>query len=211
MMNGYGFWAARLATGLGLVCAVATAACAPQVELGVQTTTSGGQPGTGGYGGAGGGGSGTGGTFGVGGYAPVSCSTPAGTIEMLPNVADAAAVLQGDWRLCPSTPGFGVVPADTVGIRFAAASAVPDGADQLVTGLAYALVQGATGPEPGAGFAYQLTYDVEGGPTVSGYSMELDILGPSGGNGGLFQFSPSPREVQFALDVAPGQVLLVSM
>ncbi len=193
MMNGYGLVATRLATGLGLVCAVATAACSSQ------STTSGGQGGTGGAGGG----------FGVGGYAPVSCSTPAGTIEALPNVADAAAVLQGDWRICP--PSFGGVPADAVGLRFAAASTVPGNVDPTVGGLADALVQGATGPEPGRGFAYQLTYDVVQSPGLSGSSMQLYIHASTGGFGGTFVFSPSPRELSVDLGEDQAPVLFVPM
>jgi hypothetical protein len=60
----------------------------------------------------------------------------------------------------------------------------------------YYLVQGSTGPVRGAGFDYQLTYDVS--PEGQGHWQLNMHPAPNSGFGGSFRYSPCPREFELS-------------
>jgi hypothetical protein len=189
MIGGYPLRAARLAVGLVFGGAGVLVSCTPSVELGAE-----------GMGGAGA-------AVGEGAGGAVSCSAPAGTVEVLTSLPDVYAALEGEWQLCP--PTFPAAPANAIGIEFGPGSSAltaPDGSS--AGGLAYFLVQGSNGPVRGAGFAYQLTYDVS---PEGGSDFQLNIHpAPNSGFGGSFRYSPSPRQFAITEDVNPFMLILAA-
>jgi hypothetical protein len=91
----------------------------------------------------------------------------------------------GTWHACSGIQKvFPGAPADTVGIEFGAPGLKGGG-------NVYYLIEGASGPERGAGFDYQLTYDV----SQSGSSQQLSVHPtPNSGFAPSFRFSPCPTE-----------------
>jgi hypothetical protein len=164
--------------------------------------------------GVGGTGGGAGGSTGVGGIggSPASidggdntcratCSTPAGTVQTtFASQSDVYSIFVGQWRICPggdiSFPG---IPADAIGVEY---DAPPDLSSD---GNMYYLVQGSSGPVRGAGFDYQLTYNLypEG---VNSYQLDMY---QNGGFGGGWRYSPCPRELQIGQTEGSGKALLV--
>jgi hypothetical protein len=69
----------------------------------------------------------------------------------------------------------------------------------------YYLVQGPSGPVRGAGFDYQLTYDVS--PEGPGFFQLNMHPAPNSGFGGSFRYSPCPTE--FEILGMFGKVILV--
>ena len=57
-------------------------------------------------------------------------------------------------------------------------------------------MQGSTGPVRGAGFDYQLTYDVSPG-TPGHWQLNMHPA-PNSGFGGSFRYSPCPREFELS-------------
>jgi len=197
MAQAYLPWVAWFVACAGLGGALAMAACEPAIALGTASPGSGG--GTTGATTT----SASTGTVTTGGVL-VSCSTPAGTAQVLGSLDDVYAMLEGDWWLCP--PTFPAAPSDAIGIRFAPGSSARDGGTE--GGLAYFLVQGPTQPEPGAGFAYQLTYDVS---ILEGSVFQLTFDAVGGSWFGPITYSSSPKELEVDFDFAPFQALLVTL
>jgi hypothetical protein len=117
---------------------------------------------------------------GVGGACAATCGTPAGPVAELSD-AEATAAMTGQWQICSGRDIWAMLgaPSDTVGIEY------------TLDGHMYYLIAGANGPVRGAGFAYQLTYDVSG--------QQLDMHpAPNAGFFGFLDFSPCPREIHIA-------------
>ena len=166
--------------------------------------------GTGGAGGSGAAGNGepTGmaGTTGTGGTAgvvslpptcPATCETPAGTVFTFSSPEQATTALTGVWQICTgSGRTFPTAPADAIGIEYGPASPQATAYGSTIGGNMYYLVQGAAGPVRGAGFDYQLTYDVT--PLGPG-SFQLNMHPtPNSGFGGGFRYSPCPQEFEIS-------------
>jgi hypothetical protein len=182
---------------------------------GTPTMGMGGTAGEGGSGGASGasgasgagGASGASGASGAGGGAgqtdaglcPAACGTPGGTVQVFTSPADVYAALVGTWHACSGLEKvFGAAPADAIGIEY--------GAPGEKGGNAYYLVAGASGPERGAGFAYQLTYEV----AQSGSSPQLYMHPtPNSGFSPSARFSPCPNEWEMRAMYATDTVVLV--
>jgi hypothetical protein len=126
----------------------------------------------------------SGGDVAVAGSGPAcaaTCGTPAGPVAALSD-NEAYTSLAGRWQICSGRDLWAMVgaPSDTIGIEYTA--------DQNM----YYLVDGPDGPTRGAGFAYQLTYDV----LPSGqFDMHPE---PNAGFFGFLSYSPCPREIQIA-------------
>jgi hypothetical protein len=107
-----------------------------------------------------------------------TCDTPMGSAVSI----SSNDFLAGRWRICAGLDQWTKLgaPADTIGVEY-----TPDG-------HMYYLVNGPTGPVRGAGFAYQLTYDVL--PTG-----QLNMHpAPNAGFFGTASVSPCPRVLAIA-------------
>jgi hypothetical protein len=81
---------------------------------------------------------------------------------------------------------FSGAPADTIGVEY---TPTPAGS----RGNMFYLVQGPSGPERGAGFEYQLTYDVS---TSGGSAYQLNMHpAPNSGFASSPRFSLCPSEI----------------
>lgn len=140
-----------------------------------------------------------------------TCGTPAGTVQPLNDLSAVAAAMAGRWQFCGNWPAG--APSDAVGIEFDTASVSEVGADggaSAEAGNAYYLVNGPAGPERGAGFAYQLTYDFEqwiSGAGTVGTQVDVHPT-PNSGFGGAIRFSPCPRELELDFVDATPTVLV---
>jgi len=105
--------------------------------------------------------------------------------------------MAGLWQICAGAGRtFPSAPSDTIGVEYTLGSAMPTANGSTVGGNMYYLVQGATGPERGAGFDYQLTYDVS--PEGPGqWQLNMHPM-PNSGFGGSFRYSPCPRELEIS-------------
>jgi len=123
------------------------------------------------------------------------CGTPAGAVVDPTSLEDAYSMLEGSWLVCGKWGGGS--PSDVIGVEFGPASTDGDGGSNL-GGLFYLLVLGPSGPQRGAGFAYQATYDLypEGG---SYYQLDIHPA-PNSGYGGSFRYSPCPRELELQVN-----------
>jgi hypothetical protein len=163
---------------------------------------------TGGTGGTGGneaptgvaGTTGTGGTDGIVSLpstCPATCETPAGTVFTFSSAEQATTALTGVWQICAGSGGtFPTAPADTIGIEYGPASPQATASGSTIGGNMYYLVRGDGGPVRGAGFDYQLTYDVT--PLGPG-ALQLNMHpAPNSGFGGSFRYSPCPQEFEIS-------------
>jgi len=135
-----------------------------------------------------------------------TCATPAGAVQPLNDLPSVATAMAGRWKFCGNWPAG--APSDAVGIEFDAVSVSEVGADggaSAEAGNAYYLVNGPSGPERGAGFAYQLTYDFEQWISSVGVGTQVDVHPtPSSGFGGGIRYSPCPRELELDfVDASP--------
>jgi hypothetical protein len=132
-----------------------------------------------------------------------TCSTPAGTVQTtFASQEEVYSIFVGIWKLCPGgRPVFPGIPSDVIGIEF---DAPPDMASN---GNMYYLVQGSSGPVRGAGFDYQLTYNLypEGGNTY-----QLDMYQNGGWGTQDWRYSPCPKELQIPQMYGSTKALLVS-
>jgi hypothetical protein len=155
--------------------------------------------GSSGSGGASSGGAGGGSSGGAGGGSTcaATCATPAGTVQGFSSVEEVYAALVGLWQICPGAGRtFPTAPPDTIGVEYGPASPAPTPNGSTAGGNMYYLVQGAAGPVRGAGFDYQLTYDVSPeGPGAFQLNMHP---APNSGFGGTFRYSPCPREFEIS-------------
>lgn len=128
---------------------------------------------------------------------PASCSTPAGTVYAFTSTEEIYIAMAGQWEICAGAGRtFPTAPADTIGVEYTLGSATPTANGSTVGGNMYYLVQGAAGPERGAGFDYQLTFDVS--PEGPGqWQLNMHPM-PNSGFGGSFRYSPCPREFQIS-------------
>ncbi len=134
-----------------------------------------------------------------------SCSTPAGTVQPFSSLQQIYDAMEGKWRICSTFPN---APSDAFGNAYGPASTAPSADGSTVGGLMYFLVQGASGPVRGAGFDYQLTYDVsQEGP--GGFQLNMHQM-PNSGFGGGVEYSPCPQELELTFDENPGSSVLVA-
>jgi hypothetical protein len=128
---------------------------------------------------------------------PSTCDTPAGTVYAFQSTAEIYAAIAGAWQICAGAGRtFPTAPADTIGVEYGPVSAETTAGESTAGGNMYFLKQGSAGPERGAGFDYQLTYDVSPeGPGQWQLNMHPT---PNSGFGGSFRYSPCPREFQIS-------------
>ena len=155
-------------------------------------------------GGASGSASGAGGSSGStdGGPCYQACGTPAGAVQTFSTPEDVYAALVGVWVICPGLAAaskvFAQAPADTIGIEYTTPGEKG--------GNVYYLVQGFSGPVRGAGFDYQLTYDV----SQSGSLLQLNMHPtPNSGFAPSFRFSPCPTQWQMGAMYGPDKAILI--
>jgi len=135
---------------------------------------------------------------------PATCDTPAGTVYTFSSDVQAAAALTGQWQLCAGKGNtFPTAPSDTIGVEYGPASVQQRAYGTAIGGDMYYLVAGPNGPQRGAGFDYQLTYDVT--PLGPG-SFQLNMHPtPNSGFGGSPRYSPCPQEFEISGgSAAPG-------
>jgi len=138
-----------------------------------------------------------------------TCSTPAGPLYTFTSVSDVYSAMVGTWQICPGAGNiFATAPADTIGVEYGPASAQVTANGSTVGGNMYFLVQGPNGPVRGAGFDYQLTYDIPpvGGPDFFQLYMHPD---PMSGFVTALRYSPCPRELQIEGDFDTSSSVLV--
>jgi hypothetical protein len=140
-----------------------------------------------------------------------ACCTPAGQVRAFTSVADYYASIQGQWLFCdvPSALAALNAPQGVIGIEWGeavvgdASCGATGGAGNCGGGLAWFLVQGASGPTHGLGFDDQLTYDV-GEFSPGSFQLNLHPT-PNSGYALDVKYSPCPREIQvFGMDANPG-------
>lgn len=178
------------------------------IDSGGRAILVGGSPGDTGAGGTGGGGAGGGGAGGGSTPPPTcpsTCDMPAGTVYSFATAQGATASLAGLWQICAGgLDAFIGAPADTIGIEFGPPA--PVGSAMVYGGNMYYLVQGSAGPVRGAGFDYQLTYDV----AETGSFLQIDFHPtPNSGYGGSFRYSPCPREFEIDNTTLDGRAVIV--
>jgi hypothetical protein len=134
-----------------------------------------------------------------------TCETPAGDVHDFSSLDEIYSVFVGRWQICKGlNESFLDAPADVVGVEY---GPVPDGGH----GRMYYLVQGPSGPVRGAGFDYQLTYDVYCWPSVTGdLGCQLNMHpAPNSGYGASFRYSPCPKELEiFPMYASAGTVFV---
>jgi hypothetical protein len=137
-----------------------------------------------------------------GGACYAACGTPAGTVAKFASAKEVYDSLAGRWFFCPGGGRVYVAPADTVGVEYG-----PVGAKG---GNMYYLVWGSSGLERGAGFDYQLTYDVSEWIDGNGnIAFQLNHHpAPNSGFGTIFRYSPCPVQWQMSHDTQ-GKVILL--
>jgi hypothetical protein len=147
---------------------------------------------------------GAGGTTGSGGTGsvslpqtcPAACGTPAGAVYTFSSDVEVATALTGRWQICAGRGNTFPAPADMIGVEFGSASVQQRAFGPVIGGDLYYLVAGANGPERGAGFDYQLTYDVTPlGPGAFQLNMHPT---PNSGFGGSPRYSPCPHEFEIS-------------
>lgn len=181
-------------TGLGLGGIVASVACTPEVNVGN---------------GAGGTGSTASASAGSGAPVGAACGAPAGEIQAFGSAKEVYDALEGDWQICDGVAAWPMPPSDTIGVQFGPGSADlnPNGGGSTVGGKMYYLVQGPSGPVPGQGAGYQLTYDLS--PEGSTFQLNMHPT-PQSGFGGPFAYSSSPRQFSLTWDFgSPSSRLIV--
>jgi hypothetical protein len=120
------------------------------------------------------------------GTCPATCSTPPGTLLTFASDNALEQGLIGVWRICDGAYAmFAGAPSDTIGVELTPPVRSDAG---TVRSFMYLLTQGPAGPVRGAGFDYQLTYEISDGV--------LYCHATSGGYGMSIQYSPCPREWQ---------------
>jgi hypothetical protein len=125
------------------------------------------------------------------------CTAPGPEANDFASPADAYAALLGRWQFCGSTGAFPGAPSDTIGVEYDSPApgdpACLTNENSCGDGNMYYLVAGSNGPQRGAGFAYQLTYDLyyEGGYNIAMHPT------PNSGFGSPVVYSPCPTELYF--------------
>jgi hypothetical protein len=89
-----------------------------------------------------------------------TCSTPPGSVEPFSTIERVYAWVRGKWLFCTGRETWQTAPSDAIGVEFTPGSSAPTAGGSTAGGNMYYLVQGPSGPTRGAGFNYQLTYDV---------------------------------------------------
>jgi hypothetical protein len=128
------------------------------------------------------------------------CCTAAGTVASFASAADVYAAVAGRWLFCTGLnywQGFGA-PTDALGVEFTPGTVGdacgPNGGIGCGGGNMYYLVEGPGGLTRGAGFAYQLTYDVawEGG---GDFAFNMHPSANSGASASI-RYSSCPTEIE---------------
>lgn len=196
----------QLIQGCLLVSSLTVAGCSGHTVIGADG--SGGQSGSadspsgpGGDGGFGGqafpfGGSNSGGAPQGGGSNSPACAVPAGTLATLNTTKEFYDAIVGRWLICAGgLDAFGGEPSDVIGVEYA----TPTMDGEILRGNMYYLVDSPDGVVRGAGFDYQLTYDVSPQDPAQGPPVQLNMHpAPNSGFGGSFKYSPSPRQWQLS-------------
>ena len=193
-------WRNVLVTCLGLGGIVASVACNPDVKVGDEA---------GGAGSTASAGLTTSGSVGTAAPGSAACAAPAGEVHVFGSAKEVYDALLGDWQICDGVAAWPAPPADMIGVQFGPASADlnPNGGGSTIGGKMYYLVQGPSGPVPGEGFGYQLTYDLS--PEGSSFQLNMHPT-PQSGFGGPFLYSASPRQFSLTWDFgSPSSRLIV--
>ena len=131
----------------------------------------------------------------AGGSNLAACAVPAGTAATLDTTAKFYAAIVGRWLICPGgLSAFGEAPANVIGVEYEAPTTTTD-LDGLLWGNMYYLVDSPDGVVRGAGFDYQLTYDVSPQDPAEGPPVQFNMHPtPNSGFAYGFTYSPSPRQ-----------------
>jgi hypothetical protein len=145
-----------------------------------------------------------------------TCDDTAGLVAMLPTTQEFYTAIIGRWRICGGGQGaFGGAPSDVVGVEYAEPTVVDiPNYGQFLRGDMFYLVDSPDGPVHGAGFDYQLTYDVSPQDPAEGPPVQLNMHpDPNSGFGGSFRYSPCPRQWQLSGGSAnpAGKAILVPL
>jgi hypothetical protein len=130
-----------------------------------------------------------------------TCTTPAGTVQLLSSFQDVAAALAGRWRICSDGPRpegvYTNAPFGTIGIDF---GPLTDDTVGGARGTWYYLVQGPTGPVRGDGTDYQREFFT----SPDGY--ETQITGDGTRSTTFMRYSACPREIEMTgMGGGPGE------
>jgi hypothetical protein len=121
---------------------------------------------------------------------------PAGAIQQTTSLAQAYTQIEGTWLICAGKENFPGIPADVIGLKFQTVpnpqSCATNGNSGCTGNLSY-LIQGPTGPVPGTGFDYQLTYDIS--PEGTQYQLNMHPA-PDSGFASSFLYSSCPTELE---------------
>jgi hypothetical protein len=123
---------------------------------------------------------------------PATCSTAPGLVEPFSTIDRVYAWVGGKWLFCTGQATWQTAPSDTIGVEFTPGSSTPTAGGSTAGGNMYYLVQGPSGPVRGAGFNYQLTYDVS--PEGTGYQFNVHPA-PNSGFWLRLKYSNCPREL----------------
>jgi hypothetical protein len=95
-----------------------------------------------------------------------------------------------------------------IGVEYAAPTLTPTTDGAFLSGNMYYLVDSPDGAVRGAGFDYQLTYDVSPQDPAQGPPEQLNMHAvPNSGFGDGFRYSPDPR--QWQLNTGEANAVLV--
>jgi hypothetical protein len=199
----------RVILAVSLVGAVGAAACggqweqvkAPADDAGAQSTPLG----EGGPGDSGVVSSESGAAAGCSGP-PASCSTPPGSVEPFSTIDGVYAWVRGKWLFCTGRETWQTAPSDAIGVEFTPGSSAPTAGGGTAGGNMYYLVQGPSGPVRGAGFNYQLTYDVS--PEGTSYQFNVHPA-PNSGFWLALKYSACPRELDTIVFYATTDSVLI--
>jgi hypothetical protein len=123
---------------------------------------------------------------------PATCSTPPGLVEPFSTIDRVYAWVAGKWVFCTGQATWQTAPSDAIGVEFTPGSSAPTAGGSTAGGNMYYLVQGPSGPVRGAGFNYQLTYDVS--PEGTSYQFNVHPA-PNSGFWLTLKYSACPREL----------------
>jgi hypothetical protein len=124
---------------------------------------------------------------------PATCSTPPGLVEPFSTIDRVYSWVSGKWLFCTGRATWqNQAPSDAIGVEFTPGSSAPTPRGSTAGGNMYYLVKGPSGPVRGAGFNYQLTYDIS--PLSSSYQFNVHPA-PNSGFWLRFKYSACPREL----------------
>jgi hypothetical protein len=137
---------------------------------------------------------------------PATCSTPPGLVEPFSTIDGVYAWVAGKWLFCTGRATWQTAPSDAIGVEFTPGSSAPTANGSTAGGNMYYLVQGPSGPVRGAGFNYQLTYDVS--PEGTSYQFNVHPA-PNSGFWLRLKYSACPRELDVIVFYATTDSVLI--